>query len=679
MNPVRQGGLPGLPGPPAQDAQAMAEIADLAASPVPEPVFLHELLKRAVDVLGAAAGVVWMFDAQRRLVLQCEVRLQSTGFIEDLALRSAFEQPFAEVLRAGGVVAHDAERATLRDGISRCSALLGGLQRDTEVSGLVQIFEGRGAAPEGRNERLRLLEQICGLATRYWQQRNAVATQAVAAPGTASAEQWSLAVHESLSTLDVAVIAANECRRALGVDRLTVAERHGPRVKVLAVSGQPSVNARSNAVRLLAQLSEQVLDTGEKLTFTGETRNLPPQIEKLLADYLHESRSRAVVVLPVTGPAPREDEKTSTGATLGKPPDKPDPVGVLVVEQISETPLPADLDARLDRVAAHVGLALRNAQIHDRIFLMPVWEFLGDWKARLKGRRLAQIGTVLAVAAAIVLSMLFIPWDFRVSGKGQLMPIDRRAVFAPWDGEVVKLYAQSGKPVKKGELLVELKNDELRGKLLLQENTLLEKKKQAASIAAQLNDPETAKSPATKIELRGKHQQLNVEIEGAKEQVASLTRQVEALTVRAPISGVVATFRLEEMLRHRPVKFGDLLLEVMNPDGPWRLELDVPESRLGHILQAQQKSGDDRLAVRYKLATATEQTYEGLLDEVSTRSAVSEGEGAVVSLYASLTEPTPPSPRIGAEVNAKINCGKKSLGYFLFGDVIEFIRKRFWL
>jgi hypothetical protein len=29
-------------------------------------------------------------------------------------------------------------------------------------------------------------------------------------------------------------------------------------------------------------------------------------------------------------------------------------------------------------------------------------------------------------------------------------------------------------------------------------------------------------------------------------------------------------------------------------------------------------------------------------------------------------------------VIAKINCGKKALGYVLFGDVIEFFRKKLW-
>ena len=31
---------------------------------------------------------------------------------------------------------------------------------------------------------------------------------------------------------------------------------------------------------------------------------------------------------------------------------------------------------------------------------------------------------------------------------------------------------------------------------------------------------------------------------------------------------------------------GDRLLEIMDVDGPWRLELDAPEFRMGHLHQA---------------------------------------------------------------------------------------------
>jgi multidrug efflux pump subunit AcrA (membrane-fusion protein) len=260
-----------------------------------------------------------------------------------------------------------------------------------------------------------------------------------------------------------------------------------------------------------------------------------------------------------------------------------------------------------------------------------------------------------------------------------MMPVDRRGIFAPSEGEVIGLAVKSGEAVKKGQLLVRLKNADLQAKLLYQQHQLQEKRKQRASVAAQLAEPAAIQNPATEVELRGKYVQLGIEIEGTEQQVANLSREVEKLEVVSPIAGVVATFRIEEMLRERPVKRGDLLLEVMDPSGPWRLELDVPENRLGHVLQAEQKQTDRRLRVRYVLATATEATYEGSLESISTRSVISETEGSVVPLYASLVEPAPPTPRIGAEVIAKIDCGRKSLGYVLFGDVIEFIRKRFWL
>ncbi len=695
MNPTRTTGPEGPPpddsgagkspasppaGPPGVSPEKLlGEIADLAASPVPEPVFLQELLKRAVALLGGDGGAIWMFDAERRLVLQAEVRLQATGFLDDPALRAAFERPFAEVLQGGGVRLQEAEQATPHEGLRRRGVLLGGLVRGKEVGGLAQIFEAPGAVEAGRTARLRLLEQVCALAAQFWQPRPAIAAGADASRGPAGGDPWTLALHESLRSAEVAVVAANECRRLLAVDRVSVGERHGPGVKILAVSGQQSVNPRSNVVRLLSQLAAEVLHTGEKLAFTGDTRSLPPQIEKLLADYLHESRSRAVVVMPVTGPAPHDEETKDSAEAARDAKSRPAPVGVLVVEQISETPLPADLDARLDVLGAHVGLALFHAQACERIFLLPLWEFLGNWKSRLKGRRLAQIAAGIAAAVLLALCLVVVPWEYRVVGKGRLMPVDRRGVFAPSDGEVVALKVQSGQQVQKGALLVKLKNIEMQANLLKQQNLLAEKKKQRAAVAAQLSEPATAANPATEVELRGKYAQLGVEIAGAEEQVQSLTRQVDDLSIRSPIAGVVATFRIEEMLRQRPVKRGELLLEVMDPAGPWRLELDVPENRLGHILVAQNKRADERLHVRYVLATATESTYEGSLDKISTRSVVSETEGSVVPLFATLAEPAPHDPRIGAEVIAKIDCGRRSLGYVLFGDVIEFIRKRFWL
>ena len=81
------------------------------------------------------------------------------------------------------------------------------------------------------------------------------------------------------------------------------------------------------------------------------------------------------------------------------------------------------------------------------------------------------------------------------------------------------------------------------------------------------------------------------------------------------------------------------------------------------------------------MATKTEATYDGKLQLVGTRSEKSDELGSVVEVYADIDANSLPKQnrRIGAEVRAKISCGQRSLGYVLFGDVVEFVRQRLWL
>ncbi|HEY3965706.1 MAG TPA: HlyD family efflux transporter periplasmic adaptor subunit [Planctomycetaceae bacterium] len=746
----------GRTGPTFDDDALLAELAQLASAPVPEFVFLQELLKRAMMGLRGEAGAIWMCDAERRLVLQQEVCLETTGFLKDPAMQAACQNQFAEVFRSGGVVWQEVEQEIPGGDKRRRNLLLAALARDSQVAGLVQVFEGPYGDDEDRPRRIQFLGQLCGIAARFWQNhaqlpplqpppmnaallasatglaaaepaptgpsangnaagvshspsegipvaRRVPATPVSQAPSGASSitaaapqtaavaspaadavsakssedDQWILSLYERQKSADVAQIAANECRRMLGADRVSVGEQFGPRVKIQAISGQQSVSGRSNAVRLLTSLAEKVCTTGERLKFTGDTRKFPPHFETLLADYLLDSRSRVIIIQPVFGPKVRE---TDDNPEFERHSDRKDPpVGVLIVEQISESPLPADVDDRLDRMAAHVGQALGNAQTCERILLLPLWKLLGNWKSRLRGRKMWKVAAALAAVAVIAVLFVLVPWDYRVTGKGRMMPIDRRGVFAPQDGEVYELPVQSGQEVHAGDLLVRLRNEQLEADLHKQVTALQSKEQEFAAIAAQLSDMATPLNRSNEIELQGKQAQLKVEIEGTKLQVASLTLQFEALEVRAPIDGKIATFRIEEMLRKRPVKRGDLLLEIMDDAHAWRLEVDLPENRIGHILEAQRVMGTEDLQVKYMLATDTESDYYGTLESLSNRSASSESEGLVVPAYVALTAPVPHAPTIGAEVTAKIYCGKRSLGYVCFGDVIEAARKFFWL
>ena len=192
--------------------------------------------------------------------------------------------------------------------------------------------------------------------------------------------------------------------------------------------------------------------------------------------------------------------------------------------------------------------------------------------------------------------------------------------------------------------------------------------------------PPAAKRQRTDSELQGELKETNIEIIGLLEQIAIFEERVEHLTVRSPIDGVVATFQVEQKLQNRPVRQGEALVEVMDETGPWRLELEVEEHRLGHILEGEQKLHTENLPVEYVLATRPESTYTGSMETIATRADVAAEKGTIVEVFTKINADDLPADRrrIGAEVRAKLNCGKSSLGYVLFGDVIEFVQKHWW-
>ena len=96
------------------------------------------------------------------------------------------------------------------------------------------------------------------------------------------------------------------------------------------------------------------------------------------------------------------------------------------------------------------------------------------------------------------------------------------------------------------------------------------------------------------------------------------------LEVRSPIKGTVLTWKLDERLEHRPVGQGQTLMQVADLKGPWQLELQMPEDRMGHITRRQQELYDElrgrlRKALREKLGEVPVEQLEGEVAKVADR------------------------------------------------------------
>lgn len=658
--------------------QLAREIEKLSQSTLPPQEFFPEFLQRLLAALGAPAGALWLRENGGRLRLECGIRFAQTGAQDDPQARMRNDQLLSEVIATGQASIYSPDDASDAQLPSHHLIILGALQHGSDCVGAVEIFQRADAPREAHPGYLQFVEQMCGYASQYLARRGEMSAPEPAEQFWEQFDRFLLQLERGRNVSEVGAVVVNDARLLLRCDRLSLAVRRGSRTFIAAISGQESVNSRANLVRSMVDVASAAMALRESVQYTGQVGELAPQVEKPLAEFIQQSGSRMAMILPLFEREPFVvgDEQKDARRQLES---QPRVIGALLVEQSSRSRPAPELSERVDLLADHVAAALSGALEYQRVFLLPLWRFLGRVGEWFYGRKLAKAAAVFAAVLALCLTLVLVPWDYHVEGEGRLMPVAQREVFAPWDGEVMEIFVEGGNRVQQGEPLVRLRNDELRAQLLSTRNELTEKQQLEAALRAQIDDAIRTADRDEEIRLEAKLVETRIEIEGLEEQVRLLEGREAALTVKAPMTGVVATFQPEQLLRNRPVRRGDTLLEVMNPSGAWHLELEVEEHRIGHILRGRERLGTDRLPVEFVLATSAESTFSGQLKAIATRSATSEQLGSVVEIFVATNADRLPSPRIGAEVRAKINCGRRSLGYVLFGDVIEFAQRHLWL
>ncbi|MEW4489284.1 biotin/lipoyl-binding protein [Thalassoglobus sp. JC818] len=491
-------------------------------------------------------------------------------------------------------------------------------------------------------------------------------------------DSFLLRLQKSLDLKKTIAVAVNDGRVLTGADRVAIALKYGKQTKVQGISGQDGVQHRANLVQSMAKLAEVAIKIGTPITYKGSIEDFPPELEKPLADYLAESRTRMVMLLPLKEVAEshREDSDADDHASLDSPPV----IGCLIIEQATEARPKKHVVDRSDLIRDHIEVAIQNCHSHESIFLLPLWRGIGRTIRWFRGRRLWIAAAILGSVVGLATMLAVVPWDYRVEGTGQAMPVIQHRVFAPWDGDVVEVFVRSGQTVQQGDLLLRIESDELDSERIAARTEWLEKDKLVSALTSQRAEAIKRDDESEFIRITAELAKATVERDGAKNRLDLVTLRIEDLTVTAPDDGVIATFQVDQVLRNRPVRRGDLLVEVMQPNGPWHLEVDVPEYRMGHVMRAFETLDSEELPVEYVLATSVETSHNGVLrsGEIATRSAESEEDGTVFEVFVDIDREDLPNLNIGADVSAKINCGKKSLFYVLFGDVVEFFQRHLW-
>lgn len=665
------------------DPQVLLEELDrLADNSATLEELLAGLLPTITAPLNAEAGVLWLIDAQSNLRPAFQERWQATGLSREAGVRQAHHSLVLHAVERNQIEILCPDDRDNSDILAPRSFAFVPLHRKDSLIGVLELVFANPLNDPLLAVLQEVLEACEGHVSQFLPDQ--------AAPHsldngtfTQKLDSFLLRLYDTLDTRQLSTEAVGGIRDLLGVDRVSILLPGRRHPRIIAVSGQSQPSGYSPVVRRLQSLARGVLRCQEVL-IQANNSSLPSGIDNAeLADYLELTGTKMLAMVPLNAAATKVTD-AAPGSTASR--HSFQPAGVLVVERLRTSRFDANQRETLGILSDHLGNALGRAAAHESIPLLTVLRPIGRGCRWLYLHQFWCCLFLFLMAIAGSISLFMIQWDYRVAANGVLMPEEKRQIFAPADAEVDMVYVRGDETIQRGDPLIKLVSRELESEELRLRTIIQEKQTSLRALRVARETSTRAGEIAQTIEIEGRLAEHRIELRHLQLEHEIVMGRLKQLIITAPVDGVVATFQVEQLLAHRPVNRGDHLLDVMDPDSRWNLELKVEDRRLGHLLNAKQNT--PTLPVEFVLATNPEQHFSGRLATIGCRSHCEANTTATVDLLVELEDADSasanasrvmPPLRIGAEVTAKVNCGQKPLGYVLFGDVIDFLRTQLWL
>ncbi len=662
-----------------------ADIAGLAHSSISPDDFFEGFLPRLCVAMGASAAAVWDLQSAEEPRLTANHGLPPVLLTEDapseahariLACAIAEGRP---ILVPPGTVTVDAERP--KNPLNEALIIVP-VRIQENVDYAVEVVQRPSGGPAAQRGYLRFVTQMADLLADYLR-RQALRKLDTHHDRLERLEHWLLQLASQATAAQRATVTAEALADMLDADQVLLFERPG-RINVLAISGVPSIDPRSEVV------------LAAKALLTVAAKSNASECNPCLSWYTATDRRQATQLPSVQqepdDPPNCQDKVDNLCELLRcrrllylRLSDHPEQHALLAY--VSTAPACDDGQVAWERDAQQLAQSLGKLATRQgsnsgwRSWLLmfhrqpqrsrTVYEAVRTWVARL-----AVCGLVLALAAFPV------PQQFTATAI--LQPTGKTIYFAPVNAVVSQVLVEEGQTVAKDTPLLQLKSRELQNEIDQLEGELQLNQDRLDELAGLRNRGADLTSRETD-RLEGEIKLLEVSQKTAASRLRILLEMEADLRVVASEAGTVTSWNVANQLNNKPVQAGEVLLTTYEPEGRWNLELAFPDYRVGEVAEAieaaQKKDPKSGALVHFSLSSHPDQLFQARLVKLASHAIARDpndlqADSRVVLGLAELDATRLPLRKDGAIARATIDCGQVAAIWLVFRDAYRAVSSR---
>ncbi len=548
------------------------QLIELSLSGPPGVSFNREVLRIVLDATGALAASLWLVE-HGELALREEVQARSGVGGE---VRVPREQQ-----RSGLRTAYQEVRTVIIDEGPEAFDPLAPARGERRRLAFVPVVGLQGAVgvvrllfpqlPQAAFRRsVQLAEALVGYYSLYSAQR-LLSIHRRQQEDVDRLSKATLQLQHCAFSRELPEVIVNSSLEIAGLDRAVLLSWEGREMRLAAVSSVPEPDHKSAWARLSCELGQLVMKRGGPvLHFPGQTeldQIEDEQIRQRVNSYCLMTGATSLLVFPL---APEEGE----------------PVGALILESFQEEPLSPFERALCAVYAAHAGATLANGRLFRRLPLSSFYARRLDRAKKGAARGPARLGRALkwtvglAAAATLVWFVAIRPVPEKVKADCFVAPAETRVVTPALSGEVERVEFRHGQFVRKGDLLIKLRTDQLQLSL----NRELENAKNISARIVKLRaQAEQEQTGARRGEQLAEIRALQHTLAAKQEEIKLLREQLGDCFLEAPIDGSVVEPEHPEQLLGVVVREGEPLCRIGRIADRVTVRIAVPGERASEV------------------------------------------------------------------------------------------------